>query len=72
MIILPVYFKALYAYGFAETLFPLDDRDRAWTRFSATGAGLGLQLRFFYLFDFDLRFGLSYLLEEQRWKPTYR
>ena len=71
-VILPVYFKALYAYGFAETFFPLDDRDRTWSRFSTAGAGLGMHLRVFYLFDFDLRFGLSYLLEEQRWKPTYR
>ena len=72
LIILPVYFKALYTYGFAETLFPIDDRERAWAQFSATGAGLGIQFRFFYLFDFDLRLGVSYLLEEQRWKPTYR
>ena len=72
LIILPVYFKALYAYGFADTLFPIDDRDRAWTRFSSTGAGLGLQLRFFYLFDFDLRLAASYLLEEQRWEETFR
>ncbi len=71
-VILPLYFKALYAYGFAETLLPLDDRERLWSRFSSTGAGLGMQLRFFYLFDFDLRLGLTYLLEEQRWKPTYR
>ena len=71
-VLLPVYFKALYVYGFAETLFPVDDRERPWTRLSSVGGGLGLQFRFFYRFDFDLRVGASYLLEANRWKATYR
>ncbi len=71
-VLLPFFFKALYAYGFAETLFPVDDRDRPWSRLSAVGGGLGLQFRFFYRFDFDLRLGASYLVEANRWEATYR
>ncbi len=71
-VLLPFYFKALYVYGFAETLLPVDDRDRPWSRLSAVGGGLGLQFRFFYRFDFDLRLGASYLVEAHRWETTYR
>ncbi len=71
LMLLPLYFKALYAYGFAETLFPVEGPLRS-KRFSAAGAGLGLQLRFFYLLNFDLRLGATYLFEERRWKTTYR
>ncbi len=71
-VLLPFFFKALYAYGFAETFFPVDGRDRPWTRLSSVGGGIGLQYRFFYRFDFDLRIGASYLLEAKRWEATYR
>ena len=71
-VLLPFFFKALYAYGFAETLFPVDDRERPWSRLSAVGGGFGLQFRFFYRFDFDLRLGASYLVEANRWEATYR
>jgi len=71
-VILPVYFKALYAYGFAEGITPVDSRARTWSRYTAVGGGFGLQLRFFYLVDLDLRLGASYLPEEQRWEVTYR
>ena len=38
-VLLPFFFKALYAYGFAETFFPVDGRDRPWTRLSSVGGG---------------------------------
>ena len=70
--LLPFYFKALYAYGFAETLVPVDDRERPWSRISSVGGGLGFQFRFFYRYDFDLRLGASYLVETNRWEAVYR
>lgn len=71
-VLLPLFFKALYAYGFAETLLPVDGREQPWSRLSAVGGGLGMQFRFFYIFDFDLRLGASYLVEANRWETTYR
>ncbi|MFQ5571890.1 MAG: hypothetical protein ACE5G0_19600, partial [Rhodothermales bacterium] len=70
-LILPFYFKALYVYGFSETVFPVKGQARR-TRFSAVGAGLGLQWRLFYQLNFDVRIGASYLVEEQRWVTIFR
>ena len=67
----PLYFKALYAYGFAQTLHPVGAR-HPWERLSSTGAGIGLQLRVFYYLDFDVRLGASYLIEERRLAWTLR
>ena len=33
---------------------------------------LGLQFRFLYFLNFDVRFGLSYLVEQQEWKTVFR
>ena len=71
LVIVPVYVKVLYAYGFAETLVPVSGQARQRT-FSSVGAGLGVQLRLFYLYDLDLRFGASYRVEEGRWVKVFR
>ena len=55
--LVPLYFKAVYSYGFAETIRSLG---QASTGFSAIGGGLGVRLRFFYAFNLDLRIGVSY------------
>lgn len=70
-VLVPMYIKAFYGYGFAETLFPLDGETRR-SQFSAAGAGLGLQFRFFYALDLDLRVGVSFMMEEGRLNTVYR
>ena len=68
LLLLPVYFKAAYVYGFAEHLLTAgpDSED-----FSSFGFGLGLQLRLFYTFDFDLRLEAAYLPEKKSWDTAY-
>ena len=67
-VLVPLYVKAVYMYGFADTLHPLGG-GRAH---SSAGAGLGVQFRVFYLFDFDLRVGAAYVIERRRLVPTWR
>jgi len=71
LILLPLYFKALYIFGFAEQLVSLDDQAETG-RFSSMGSGLGLQFRFAHALDLDFKLGLSYLLDEHRWKIFFR
>ncbi len=56
----PVYAKALYSYGFGQTLTPVAD-DGSF--YSSVGVGIGLQFRFFYVLDFDLQIGIAARLE---------
>ena len=69
-LIVPLYVKALYAYGFAETMQRARRSRHSWRRLSAVGGGLGLQLRLYYHFDLDLRLGLA-LDRGNRW-VTFR
>ncbi|GIV59234.1 MAG: hypothetical protein KatS3mg043_0323 [Rhodothermaceae bacterium] len=69
LFLLPFYFKALYAFGFAETLH---DVARPADRVSSVGAGLGLQFRFFYVLDLELRVAAAYRVEDRRWRVVYR
>lgn len=57
MTTVPLYIKALYAYGFSETVQGL--RSTPFTR-SSVGGGLGVRARLFYMLDVDLRLGLAY------------
>ncbi len=67
--LLPVYFRALFAFGFAETLHPVE---RFSDRVSSAGVGLGLRIRFFYLFNLELRAAASYRIEAGTWDVVYR
>jgi len=58
--LVPVYVKALYGYGFGQTLTAMDE---AGPFRSSVGGGLGLQFRLFYLLDVDLQFGVAVRLE---------
>ena len=58
--LVPVYAKGLYAYGFGQTLAPVDALSNT---LSSVGAGLGLQMRLFYLLDLTLEVGIAYRLE---------
>jgi hypothetical protein len=55
--LVPLYVKALYAYGFGETLHPVQSTQ---PRSSAVGGGIGARFRFFYALNFDVRIGLAY------------
>ncbi len=59
-LLLPVYVKAVYAYGFAEALAPVDSRERQWKNITAAGVGLGLQMRISHVVDVHLRAGASF------------
>jgi len=60
--LVPFYAKALYSYGFGETLSPVGSASEFRT---SVGGGIGLQFRFFYVLDFDLRFGVAFRLGPQ-------
>jgi hypothetical protein len=57
--LIPVYAKALYGYGFGESLTALDEKGPTY---SSVGGGLGLQFRFFYLLDLNLQIGVAFRL----------
>jgi hypothetical protein len=58
--LVPIYVKALYGYGFGQTLTPVGE---AGSFRSSVGGGIGVQFRLFYLLDIDLQFGAAYRLE---------
>ena len=60
-LLLPLYFEAVYAYGFGQTLQPIDAP--FGQSLSSIGGGLGVRFRFFYLLNFDLRIGGAYRME---------
>ena len=67
----PFYVKALYTYGFGQTLGRLQDGFGGPLR-SSVGGGVGLQMRWFYLLDLDLRVGVTYRLEPGDAELTFR
>ncbi len=67
---LPLYVKAVYTYGFGQTLHALEKSKGP--RLSSVGGGLGVRFRFFYLLDFDLRIGGAYRLEPGDGTVVYR
>lgn len=62
MTLVPLYVKALYAYGFGQTLGRASEGLSGSLR-SSTGGGVGLQARLFHALDVDLRVGLAYRIE---------
>lgn len=58
-VLAPIYFRALYAFGFAESLHPSDDWSET-ERVSALGGGLGLQMRILSFASIDFRVAYSY------------
>lgn len=69
--VLPVYAKALSVYGFGETFGRVTGN--TWEeRASSIGAGLSLRIRFFYLLDFDLRFGGAFRFGPNDAQAIYR
>ena len=69
-LVVPLYVKALYVYGFAETMRRARRHGHSWRQLSAVGGGLGLQLRLYYQFDLDLRLGLA--LDRDNRRVTFR
>lgn len=69
--LLPIYFKALFAYGFVETMQSLGGSSLA-ERFTVAGAGLGLQFRFAHSIDASLRVAPVYKFDAQEWGVTFR
>ena len=57
--LIPFYAKALYGYGFGQTMTALGDEE---TSYSSVGAGIGLEFRFFYALDFDVQIGAAFRL----------
>ena len=68
LLLLPVYFKAAFVYGFADRLLTtgIDSED-----YSSLGFGVGLQLRLFYTFDLDLRLEAAYSPDRKSWDVAY-
>jgi hypothetical protein len=60
--LIPFYAKALYGYGFGQTMTALGDTG---TSYSSVGAGIGLKFRFFYVLDFDVQIGAAFRLERE-------
>jgi hypothetical protein len=72
-VLLPVYLKALYGFGFASRLTRFEDAlARPQNRLSAVGGGIGARLRLFSLLDLDLRFGAAYRPHQGDVVPVYR
>ncbi len=71
LFILPIYIKALYAYGFGERLEQIGGTGGRGP-FTSVGAGLGLQVRVFYVVGLTLRIGLARRLEAGDWQAIYR
>jgi len=57
--LIPFYAKALYGYGFGQSLTALDETGPTY---SSVGGGLGLQMRLFYLLDLNLQVGAAFRL----------
>jgi hypothetical protein len=85
-VLFPLYFRALYGYGFGQTLLPVEGtaqytadgpdgapviRDTG-TSLSSVGVGLGLEVRLFYSLTLDLRIGAAYRLEAGDIEPVFR
>lgn len=69
LFIVPIYVKAVFAYGFVESMQALTGDA---SRLSVAGAGLGVQLRFAHSIDFTLRYAPVYRFESGDWGWTMR
>ncbi|MFB6272702.1 MAG: hypothetical protein ABEL51_07395, partial [Salinibacter sp.] len=58
--LVPFYAKALYSYGFGQTLTSVT---RDGPTFSSVGGGIGLQFRFFYVLDVNLQVGAAFRVQ---------
>jgi hypothetical protein len=67
----PLYFKALFLYGFAETLQQVSG-PTAMDRLAVAGAGLGLQMRLAHSISFTIRFAPVYDFVSDEWDVTFR
>ena len=67
--ILPIFFRAVYLYGFGEYMHRAGDSS---VNFSSIGGGIGVKLRLFYFFDMDFQLGGAYLPDEKKWRTIYR
>ncbi|WP_022834617.1 TolB-like translocation protein [Salisaeta longa] len=68
----PLYFEALYGYAFGQTLRGVGDASffaqalpQPIAQAHSVGGGLGLEFRFFYVFNIDLRLGVAYRSTDQ-------
>lgn len=71
ILLLPIYVKALFAYGFAETLGAIESESRTVRR-GVAGAGLGVQLRLWHRLDITLRLAPVYRFQTEDWRFTLR
>lgn len=71
LFLIPIYLKAVFAYGFAESMQGVSVGSQT-ERLSVAGAGLGLQLRFAHSIDFTLRFAPVYKFAGGEWDWTLR
>ncbi len=68
--VLPVYLGALSAYGFGQTIGPVDG---GWQDArTSVGAGLGLSVNLFYQFNLKLRAGAAYRVGPGNVTATFR
>lgn len=58
--LVPVYAKALYGYGFGQSMTSVGDDG---VTYSSVGGGLGLRFRFFYVLDLDVQIGAAIRIE---------
>ena len=69
LFLIPVYVKAVFLYGFAESMREV----RAGVEpISVAGAGVGVELRVAHSFDVTLRIAPAYRFESGEWKWTLR
>ncbi len=69
LFLLPIYFKALFAYAFVETMQGID---AATERLTVAGAGFGLQFRYAHSINAALRVAPVYKFRSQEWSVTFR
>ncbi len=76
LFMLPIYIKALYAFGFTEGLLnskalfiDADDQITEGERRAlvSSGVGIGARFRLFYLFNFDVRFTAAFRHADRAW-----
>ena len=68
-VLLPLYFRALFAYAFIESMQSLNGTGSMRT---VAGGGLGLQARFAYGINFTLRAAPVFRFLENDWSVTFR
>lgn len=68
-VLLPLYFRALFAYAFVESMQPLTGTGATRT---VAGGGIGVQARFAYGINFTLRVAPVFRFLENDWSVTFR